>query len=222
MKAVIFDMDGVMFDTEAVAYRAWMRAAGETEHADCEGLESVFWKTTGTTIKTIDVFLDSFFGDPGKRRAFTEKVVFYMEEELRNNPVPVKKGLCRLLEFLEKKGVLTAIASSSPEATITRYLREGKIEHRFTVIQGGDQSCPSKPNPQIYQIVCEKLNCSPEEAIVIEDSQNGLLAAHGAGCRTVFVPDMWEPKGEAKTDYIWKRFRDLDEVAEWFRANEKE
>ncbi len=208
MKAVIFDMDGVMFDTERLGISAW-HYAGEKMNIDCT--EDIVFKALGVNVKTVNKLLKKEYGhdfDIGLFRKYCDE---YTDEFFSKNKVPVKSGLYNILNYLKKNDIKTAIASSSNKSTISRNLKSADICDFFDVIVSGDMIEKSKPAPDIYIKAAALLGLSPAECYAVEDSKNGLLSAHNAGCKVIMVPDLWQ--GNDETDgFIIARCKDLDEV----------
>ena len=195
MKAVIFDMDGLMFDTERVHIQAWDYAA-ERLGWECSGAEMVT-RTLGMNIPKAEEVWKSMLGERYDRelKKYSDE---YMTDYFKNNTVPVKDGLFELLNCLESLGYKKAVASSTGISGVMRNLKSAGIENRFDAIVTGDMIEKSKPEPDIFLKACELLGVEPCEAYALEDSRNGLLSALAAGCKTVMVPDLWE--GEKEID----------------------
>ena len=108
-----------------------------------------------------------------------------------------------------------AVASSSPRWEVEKHLKDAGIYDYFTGIVCGDMVQNSKPNPEIYLKVCELLGANPSECYALEDSKNGLLSAYRAGCKTIMIPDLWQPDDEILS-IIARKYEDLDEVKDAF------
>ena len=214
MKAVVFDMDGLMFDTERVFVQAW----------DYAGEKMGIGKAGYMTIKTLGMNVES------SRQVWLEEFGdCYNEEELRkysrefrdnyyaNNKVPVKKGLYVLLDYLKEQGYKLAVASSTPQWEVERHLKDAGVYDYFQTVICGDMVSKSKPEPEIYLKACEAIGVQPEEALALEDSRNGLMSAHRAGMKVIMVPDLWEADEEVKA-FLWNMCHDLVEVKEFLEA----
>lgn len=208
MKAVVFDMDGLMFDTERVFVQAW-DYAGERMGIGKAGYMTI--KTLGMNVESSrQVWLEEF----GER---------YNEEELRKysrefrdnyyakNMVPVKKGLYVLLDYLKENDYKLAVASSTPRWEVERHLKDAGVYEYFQAVICGDMVSKSKPEPEIYLKACEAIGVKPEESLALEDSRNGLLSAHRAGMKVIMVPDLWEADEEVK-GFLWNMCEDLEQV----------
>ncbi len=208
MNAVIFDMDGLMFDTGKVFALAW-DYAGEKTGIGKAGY--MLRKTQGMGFTAArELWGDEFgnsYDEEGMRRHTREFLLKYYAA----NRVPAKEGLYILLNYLRNKGSRLAVASSSPGWEVENHLRKAGIWDYFQVIVCGEMVKHSKPAPDIYIKACELLREEPENCFALEDSRNGILSACGAGCKTVMVPDLWQPD-EATENMLFGRFANLEEV----------
>lgn len=189
IRAVVFDMDGLMFDTERICVKAW-DYAGEKMGLGKTGY--MVMKTLGTNKEMSRKIWRSEFGDKFISEDLDKYTEEFMEDYYKDNKVPVKEGLYELLEYLKDNNYKMAVASSSQRKIVLHHLEDAGIKDYFSVIVGGDMIEKSKPEPDIYLRACELLEVKPEECIALEDSRNGLLAATSAGCNTIMVPDLWE------------------------------
>lgn len=204
----VFDMDGLMFDTEKMFLHVWVQAGKEW------GLGDIFdigCKSLGVNAVESERLMREALGS----RVDMDSFLAYfrrMHTEYRNShPVPVKPGLYELLEYLKANGYRTAVASSSGRETVLSCLRQTGTESYFDVILCGDMVQRSKPDPQIYQTACEKLGLAPENCLALEDSLNGIRSASGAGLHPVMIPDVVQPTEEIQR-LLFRRFSDLSQV----------
>ncbi len=205
---VVFDMDGLMFDTERIAVMAW-DYAGERMGLGKAGY--MVLKTLGTNAaKTAEIWRAEFGGRYREEELETYTAQF-QEEYYANHRVPVKKGLYVLLEYIRERGGKMAVASSTPKEKVERYLRDAGVYGYFSGIVCGDMIQRSKPDPEIYTEACRKLGVEPKDTYALEDSRNGLLSAYRAGCKPVMVPDLWQPDEEILRIIVGK-FDDLEQV----------
>ena len=192
-KAVIFDMDGLLLDSEGIALSTFIDSC--RKHSFEPNIE-VYYKCIGTNASTTKEILLEGYGKNFPYKAITELWVKNNHEETLNKSVPLKKGVLSLLQYLEQKGVKKAVATSSRKKNALIKLANAKLLHFFDIVLGGDQVLNGKPNPEIYLTVSQKLNEEPIRCLALEDSDNGVLAAHDAGLTVIQVPDLNEPSVE--------------------------
>lgn len=217
LDAVIFDMDGLMFDTERVFIEAW-DYAGEKMGIGKAGYMTL--KTLGMNKKRSDEVWVEEFGDgydPTLLRMYGKE---YLTNYYENNKVPVKKGLYVLLDYLWEKKYRLAVASSSPRWEVERHLKDAGVFEYFETVACGDMIEKSKPEPDIYLTACKGLAVRPEFCYALEDSKSGLLSAYRAGCTPLMVPDLWQPDDET-LQIVAGVFEDLEKVKEYFESIEK-
>lgn len=208
MKAVIFDIDGLMFDTESVFVKAW-DYAGEKMGIGKAGYMTM--KTLGASIAMSKDIWISEFGENYNEQELRKYTKDFLREYYKTNKVPVKKGLYILLKYLKENNYKLAVASSSPRWEVENHLKGAEIFDYFDIIVCGDMISKSKPEPEIYLKTCELLGITPQECYALEDSKNGLLSAYRAGCVPIMVPDLWYPDKEIEK-ILYRKFKDLEEV----------
>jgi len=213
MKAVLFDMDGLMFDTERVFVKAW-DYVGEQLGLGKTGY--MVMKTMGSNIEGCNrIWREEFPGvDIDAMWGHTRD---FLEDYYSRNTVTVKKGLYELLEHLKGAGYKLAVASSTKKEKVEHHLQSADVRQYFDAVIGGDMVEKSKPEPDIYQTAAAALGVSPEECYALEDSRNGLLSAYRAGCKVIHVPDLWQPDDTVKS-FILGPFEDLLAVRDWLIA----
>ena len=217
IKAAVFDMDGLMFDTERLAMAAW-DYAGEKMGLGKAGY--MVMKTLGVTAERADEIWREEFGSNVDTKAMRRYGREFTDNFYEHNKDPVKYGLYELLDWLKSSGIKTAVASSSTRRAVLRNLESAGITDKFDIIVSGEMATRSKPAPDIYLKACELLGENPNDCIALEDSRNGLWAAHNAGCRVIMVPDLW--KADEETEKIlWKKLGSLLEVRDFLRDNEQ-
>lgn len=214
IKAVIFDMDGVIFDSERVICDLWLEIAKEN---DIPGIEELMLKCIGLNDKATDDLFTNTYGDRFPYAEFKKQISVEYHSRYDGGRLPMKPGVKELLSFLKANNVKTALASSTKVETVTNQLRDAKILDYFDVVIGGDMVKNSKPNPEIFLKAAEKLGIDPKEAYIIEDSFNGIKAAHEANAFPVMVPDMLEPNEEISA-LCHRIFKDLLEVKDYFEG----
>lgn len=211
MNTVIFDMDGLMFDTERVFVLAW-DYAGEKIGIGKAGY--MVHKTLGMNTAASEKIWQKEFGDSYNQSELKRYTKDFFTQYYAKNTIPVKKGLYVLLEYLKEKNYKLAVASSSPKWEIENHLKESGVYQYFSAIVSGDMVTKSKPEPDIYLKACELVGEKPENCYALEDSQSGLLAAYMAGCKPIMIPDLWQPDKEIE-NILFAKFDDLAQVKEF-------
>ena len=208
MKAVVFDMDGVLFDTESVCMKAW-DYAGEVMGVGKAGY--MVLKTLGMNADKAVEIIRTEFGEGFDAVKFKQIGKNYSYDYFNTYGVPEKPGLYEILDYLKNKGYKIALASSTSSQSVHHHLKEKDIEKYFDAVICGDMVEKSKPEPDIYLKACAQLNENPDNCIAIEDSKNGILSAHHAGLQVIMVTDLWQ--GEAETDsFLLAKCKSLTEI----------
>ncbi len=216
IKAVIFDMDGLMFDTE----KLWLDGVVKTNEVYGYNVPpELIIECMGNRKDKIDLMLKQAMGENFDPVEFRRLNKIFMKEQVEKFGLGIKKGLIELLEFLKTQNVKLAIASSSSMQKIQQRFVDAKLPPKyigcFDYIIGGDMVTNPKPDPQVYLVACEKLNVNPKDAIALEDSDNGIKSAYYAGVKPVLIPDIKKPSEEVKK-MAFKQFKSLDEVISLF------
>ncbi len=213
MKAVIFDMDGVLFDTEALCMQAWMEVAAKWGLPD---MEKVFPLCIGLNANDSRRVVFDAYGEDFDYPLFREHTGAWFRDCVGKNGIPVKPGVREILEWLKSAGYAVGLASSTKRESVLSHLRHTRLEDYFAVVVGGDMVEHSKPRPDIYLLACERLGVEPGEAYAIEDSPNGIRSAYRAGMCPIMVPDMIAPDEEmGRLSYII--LKDLIEVRDFLQ-----
>lgn len=185
--AVVFDMDGVIFDSERAVMQCWKEVASRHNIPD---IEKAILACTGTTmVRTREIMLNLYGADfPYDEYARESSAIFHSRYD--GGRLPMKPGVKELLTFLKERGKKIALASSTRQQVVTDELRDAGIIGYFDRIICGDMVSRSKPAPDIFLKACEELNVSPSNSYAIEDSYNGIRAAHAGGLHPIMVPDL--------------------------------
>jgi HAD superfamily hydrolase (TIGR01509 family) len=186
-KAVVFDMDGVIFDSERAVMQCWKEVASRHNIPD---IEKAILACTGTTmVRTREIMLNLYGADfPYDEYARESSAIFHSRYD--GGRLPMKPGVKELLTFLKKHDKKIALASSTRHQVVTDELRDAGVIEYFDRIICGDMVSRSKPAPDIFLKACEALNISPSDSYAIEDSYNGIRAAHAGGLHPIMVPDL--------------------------------
>ncbi|QTL96513.1 HAD-IA family hydrolase [Iocasia frigidifontis] len=208
IKAVIFDMDGLMFDTENMSKKLWKKL-GQKHGYNFE--DSFFDQVIGLDLSaTIKVFKNTFGSDFPYEEYKKEKDEM-MIKEIKDSGIPVKMGLKEAIKFLKENNTLIAVASSSKRSTINFYLESADLKDKFDFIIGGDEVKCSKPSPEIFLKCYKKLNLKKEQILILEDSINGIKAANKAEIKVVLIPDLVKVPCEIEK-LTFAKLTDLTEV----------
>jgi HAD superfamily hydrolase (TIGR01509 family) len=204
MKAIIFDMDGLMVDTERLYFDTERIIA---QRFNKEVKEETLWKMMGRKpIESMEIFAEDL-----KINIFLEELLKMRDElfvqKLKKELVPMP-GLFDILDEFKDK-VKLSIATGSPEKFLQIVLNKLELKNYFDVLQTSDEIVNGKPNPEIYLKTMDKLQVLPLETIVLEDSSNGALAGIKAGCYTIAIPNEYTYKQDFSfVNYVAKSLFD--------------
>lgn len=186
LKAVIFDVDGTLLDTERIYTQAWKDAAAELGYIMTD---EVLRKTRAVNAKDAARIFEEEIGN-GFSYEKTRPIRVRIAEEIIERESPIlKPGVLALLDYLQQQEIRLAVASSTNTRTTKEHLQINGLTDYFEVIVGGDMIQKGKPNPDIFLKAAELLGEAPEACIVVEDSPAGIRAGTAAGMKAVLVPD---------------------------------
>lgn len=215
IKAVIFDMDGVILDSETICDVVWEMAARE------KGLErsnEVINLCRGTNKNDTILILKDFYGADFDAEYFLNRSSELFHEVEFSKGIPLMPYAKEALEQLQKKYRI-ALASSTRGPTVRRQLGAHNLLEFFETMTTGEMVEHSKPDPEIYLMACKSLGLNPAECIAVEDSFNGIKSAHAAGMKCCMIPDKVQPTQEIKAMCNWV-FTDLREFVQCIMNNE--
>ncbi|MBQ9142598.1 MAG: HAD family phosphatase [Lachnospiraceae bacterium] len=207
-KAVVFDMDGVIFDSERLVIECWKVIADKYGVRDIETTCHECLGVNGTETK--QKFLNRY-GQDFPYDTYKSEMSKLYHDKYDGGRLPMKKGVVELLQYLKGAKVKVALASSTRKAVVEQELTDAGIIQYFDVVIGGDMVTRSKPQPDIFLKACEELGVAPQEALAIEDSYNGIRAAAAGKLRPLMVPDLMPPTEEMEK-LAERIFTDLFEV----------
>ena len=214
LKAVIFDMDGVLFDSEQAIIDCWVPVA--QKHGITDVVPQCL-KCIGITETESAKVFRSVYGQDFPYEKIRKEVNEAYREFCDQGKLPVKPGVTELLEYLADSGVKIALASSGDRSHVERLLGKAGILRFFSVIVGGDMVTRGKPAPDVFLKALDELNragqnpIEKQETLIIEDSHQGIRAAHAAQIPAVMVPDLLPPTEECEQKTL-AVFKDLLEV----------
>lgn len=195
IKAVIFDLDGTVLDTEKLLVKYWCKAANdfgfpmEREHA---------LKLRSLARKYAEQLLKEWFGEDCDYMKLRNRRMELMTEHIDSYGLETKAYIKELLMYLGEHGYKRAVATATDLTRAGNYLKNVGLYNYFDDIISAHQVENGKPKPDVYLYAVDKLGFKPDECIAIEDSPNGVISASDAGCKTVMIPDLTEPDTELK------------------------
>lgn len=208
VKAVLFDMDGTLIDTEKYYRIFWPKALAQFGYHMTDE-QVLFMRSLGRPFAPKQ--LKEWFGEELDYYAVRDRRKQLMEEHLDRVGIELKPGAVEILEALKKRGILAAVATATDLERTEKYLQKVGLREYFDRLISATQVKEGKPSPDIYVYACEQLGLAPEECIAVEDSPNGVKSAYGAGCRVIMVPDQTEPDEEL-SKLLYARVDRLDGI----------
>ncbi len=217
INAIIFDMDGLMIDSERITYENYVK--------ECQALGYTMTKDFYVTLlgcpaKDVYAKFNTHFGKDFPTEAIITKAHQDMEASFIEDGVPLKEGLIPLLIYLKSNNYKTIVATSSNRDRVDRILSIAKITDYFDDSICGDEVKKGKPNPDIFIKACHKLGVKREEAIVLEDSEAGIQAAYNAHIPVICIPDMKYPE-HTYASMITRIYPTLNEVITYLKEENK-
>lgn len=191
IKAVIFDMDGLMIDSERVTFESYqevLKPMGLTMS------EEFYVTLLGKPVKGIFERFYNVYGNDFPIEDVIEECHNVMAKRFETYGVPIKKGLKELLYYLKKNNYKTIVATSSNRDRVDIILKQAGITQYFDDSICGDEVSHGKPDPEVFLKSCRKLNVSTDQAIVLEDSESGIAASYNAHIKVICIPDMKYPE----------------------------
>ncbi|MCX4377650.1 MAG: HAD family phosphatase [Lachnospiraceae bacterium] len=196
VRAVIFDMDGVLIDTEKHYNIAWCEAAKQAGYTDFTREHALMLRSCDA--RAASKMMKGIFGEQFDYYAIREIRRTIVAKRLAKYGLEKKPGLDEILAFLHKKGIKTAVATATPLELTLQHLEKIGVKDQFDKIVSAKQVENGKPAPDVYLYACEQIGEQPKDCIAVEDSPNGIRSAYAAGCMPVMVPDLTEPDEELK------------------------
>ena len=186
-RAIVFDMDGLMFDTERLALECWLEAGAAHGYAIDR---ATLMETVGRDVHDTRRILERDCGTLFPFQRIRAERIRLARARVAASGVPIKDGLLDLLERLRRSALATAVATSTERAVALDLLRQAGVVDLFGAVACGDEVDRGKPEPDIFLLAAERLGVNPAAAIVLEDSETGVTAAVRAGMRAILVPDL--------------------------------
>ena len=194
-QAVVFDMDGVIFDTERLVIEFWKEVA---KKHNIPNVEHTCIQCLGTNrVRTREIFLENYGAD-FPFDPYRAEVAELFNTHYKGVPLPTKPGVRELLSYLQEQDIKVGLASSTAQHLVRDEIGTAGLLPYFQTLVCGDMVEHSKPAPDIFLKACEILNADPTKSIAIEDSFNGIRSAHCAGMTPIMVPDQVQPTDEIR------------------------
>lgn len=195
INAVIFDLDGTLIDTEEFTIRSKMV---EGKKLGYNVTREIALNTCGLSSKESNKYMCSLFGEDFPNEYIRSKRFEYIKEDVEKNGLKLKKGVKEIISFCKENNIKIYIATASTKKYLDIYKKASPIFDEFDDIITGEMVKYGKPNPEIFLKVCEEYNYLPCNAIVVEDSNNGIKAALDGNFISVFIKDLQDVKDEYK------------------------
>jgi HAD superfamily hydrolase (TIGR01509 family) len=205
---VIFDMDGVLFDSERLYQSAWLRVG---ERISLPDLDRCVHACIGRNGRDILKYLTDKYGPGFPAENFINDIRSVFEEIVAADGLPLKPGVTEVLRWLQEANIPVGLATSSSFDSARRHLSGAGLIGYFREIITGNMVARGKPDPEIYTVACERLGIRPENSYAVEDSPNGIRSAHGAGLKVIMVPDLIRPTPEIEK-LLYRIYPSLHEV----------
>lgn len=189
-RAAIFDMDGLLIDSERAIMRAWINASR------LEGVrltQADYVRTVGLAMRESEHILVELLGGRERFASARVRVDALLSAKVEGPRYPLRPGARSLVDALRQAGVPLGVASSSAAAEVRHRLGEVGVMNHFHSLAGGDEVPRGKPDPAVYRLALERLGFDAADCLAFEDSENGTRAAMAAGLRVVVVPDLKPP-----------------------------
>ncbi len=213
-KAVIFDMDGVIFDSERIIIELWEDFG---EKNNIPHMHDVTIRCVGLNDKATEEVFKEVYGDDYDYRRFQKIISKQYHEMADGGKLPMMIGVREILDYLKDNGYKIALASSTRTEVVTNQLKAANIYEYFDKVVCGDTVTHSKPHPEIFLKAADQLGVDITKVYIIEDSFNGIRAAHAAGAMPIMIPDMIEPDDEMR-EKAYKILNNLLEVIDFLKT----
>lgn len=214
MKALVFDMDGLLLDSERIVKRSWNDAGDEV------GVPKVgeqIYHTLGMNRRARNEYFKKVFGEDFPLEEFNERTSVCFYRIVEKEGLPVKAGAKELLKYAKEHGYKIAVATSSSRQYARKVLTDAGIYSYFDGGVFGDMVEHAKPDPEIYQKACESIHVRPEDAIALEDAPAGVRSAYAAGLKVIVIPDLVQPSKEI-LELTYQKFDTLNDVISLLEA----
>ena len=213
IKAVIFDMDGLMIDTEKLYAIFWEKALLFYGY---QPTKEFLRKLRSLSHKLAEQLFQETFGEGIQYRQIRQKRIELMNAYIEEYGVEQKAGLNSLIQYLYQKKIRMAVATATDYQRTSKYLSKLGLIHYFDEVVCGCMVENGKPAPDIYQKAVDLLRVLPEECVALEDSPNGVTSAFDAGCRVIMIPEYEDNSLDPRIEY--EKVTSLVDVIEWMES----
>ena len=207
-EGVVFDVDGVLFNTERLMHQIWHEVGAEMGWPQ-PGRDYLEFVGNGRSV--IFEKMLTFYGPDFPKEEFLTTCSQTLQDRVEQFGVPLKPGVREILDFLKQQNIPIAIATSTAMRRTRKRMELTGLAPYFSAMITGDQVTHGKPDPEIYLLACKALGTDPSRTLAVEDSRNGILSATAAGMPTVMIPDMIPPTPELEA-LLWNRFDSLSDL----------
>ena len=211
IRAVLFDMDGTVFDSEKI-YCACLAEVAKGSAMEKE-LAEVLLDISGRNRADIYAYLHARYGEEFPAEEIFAKRDERVMKQIDEEGVPFKPGFPEVFETLKKQGLAVALVTSTHRERVNKYLKMTSMENTFDYIKTGESVAHSKPAPDIFLLTAEAMGFTPEECVVVEDSRNGVLSGVRAGMKVVLIPDM-QPVTPDLPPVLWQCIKTVESLPE--------
>lgn len=214
VEAVVFDMDGLIFDSERIVQRSWNIAGEELGYGR---IGEHIYHTLGFNVKRREQYFKGVYGQDFRMTEFGVLTGKAFRQIVAEEGLTVKPGVRELLDYLRMHRIKTAVATSSRREYSIEILTNAGLWQYFDGAVFGDMVENAKPDPEIYRKACERIGADPAKSVALEDSPAGIRSAHAAGMTPLMIPDLVEPDEEIQKLY-YRKFPTLIQVLDFLRS----
>lgn len=193
IEAIVFDMDGLLFDSERIVQRSWEEAGNQL---GLEHMGETIYHTLGMNLAGRNHYFRNTIAKDFTCEEFAKQARIWFYKIVNEEGLPMKNGARELLEYGKANGYRMAIATSSRREYALKNLKAAKIYDFFDAGVFGDMVQHAKPNPEIYLKACDSIGAAPANCIALEDAPAGIRAAYAAGMKPIMIPDLVAPTPE--------------------------
>ena len=193
IKAIVFDMDGLLFDSERIVQRSWEEAGNQL---GLEHMGETIYHTLGMNLAGRNHYFRNTIAKDFPCEEFAKQARIWFYKIVNEEGLPMKNGARKLLEYGKANGYRMAIATSSRREYALKNLKAAKIYDFFDAGVFGDMVQHAKPDPEIYLKACDSIGAAPANCIALEDAPAGIRAAYAAGMKPIMIPDLVAPTPE--------------------------